>query len=83
MIVVNMQKALEIKKQAIRAERDLLLSRLDVEMMRALESGDAVKQAEITAKKQALRDATADPALINAATPEELKLVVPAAFTLV
>ena len=83
MIVVNMQKALEIKKQAIRAERDLLLSRLDVEMMRALESGDAVKQAEITAKKQALRDATADPVVISAVTPEELKLAVPDAFTLV
>lgn len=83
MIVVNMQKALEIKKQMIRTEREPLLARLDVEMMRALESGDAVKQAEITAKKQALRDATADPALINAATPEELKLAVPAAFALV
>lgn len=83
MIVVNMQKALEIKKQMIRTERESMLARLDVEMMRALESGDAVKQAEIAAKKQALRDATADPALINAATPEELKLAVPAAFALV
>ena len=83
MIVVNMQKALEIKKQTIRAEREPLLDALDVQMMKALESGDAIKQAEIAAKKQALRDATTDPAVINSVTPEELKLAVPAAFTLV
>ena len=83
MIIVNMQKALEIKKQMIRTEREPLLARLDVEMMRALESGNAVKQAEIAAKKQALRDATTDPGVINSVTPEELKLAVPTAFTLV
>jgi len=83
MIVINMQKAIEIKKQIIRAEREPLLARLDVEMMRALESGDAAKQAEIATKKQALRDATADPVVISAVTPEELKLAVPVAFTLV
>lgn len=83
MIVINMQKALEIKKQMIRKEREPLLARLDVEMMRALESGDTAKQAEIAAKKQALRDATTDPTVISAVTPEELKLAVPAAFTLV
>lgn len=80
MIVVNMQKALEIKKQMIRAEREPLLARLDVEMMRALESGDAAKQTEIAAKKQALRDATVDPVVLSASTPEELKQAVPAAF---
>ena len=83
MIVINMQKALEIKKQMIRKEREPLLARLDVEMMIALESGDAAKQAEIATKKQALRDATADPVVISAVTPEELKLAVPDAFTLV
>ena len=83
MIVINMQKAKEIKKYLVRAERKPLLDALDVEMLRAIESNNLSKQAEIAAKKQALRDATADPALINAATPEELKLAVPAAFTLV
>lgn len=80
MIVVNMQKALEIKKQMIRKEREPMLASLDVEMMRALESGDTVKQAEIAAKKQALRDATADPAILNAGTPEELKAAIPSSF---
>lgn len=80
MIVINMQKALEIKKQMIRKEREPLLARLDVEMMIASESGDAAKQAEIATKKQALRDATVDPVVLSASTPEELKQAVPAAF---
>jgi len=42
-----------------------------------VESGDSEAQASIAGKKQALRDATADPALESAATPEELKQVNP------
>jgi len=79
-IIVNMQKAVEIKKDMIRAERQPLLAALDIDMMRAIESGDTVKQAEISAKKQALRDATTDPVVLNAVTPEELKAAVPAAL---
>jgi len=76
-IVVNMQKALEIKKNMIRQERAPLLLALDIEMMRALESGDTAKQEEIKQKKQALRDATTDPVLLQASTPEELKAARP------
>ena len=76
-IVVNMQKALEIKKNMIRQERAPLLAALDIEMMRALESGDIAKQEEIKQKKQALRDATTDPVLLQASTPEELKAARP------
>lgn len=79
-IVVNMQKALEIKKNLIRQERAPLLAALDIEMMRALESGDTVKQEEIKQKKQALRDATVDPVLEQATTPEELKAATPQAL---
>lgn len=79
-IIVNMQKAVEIKKDMIRAERQPLLAALDIEMMRAIEAGDTKKQAEISAKKQALRDATTDPVVLNAVTPEELKAAVPAAL---
>lgn len=79
-IIVNMQKAVEIKKDMIRAERQPLLAALDIEMMRAIEAGDTAKQAEITAKKQALRDATTDPVVLNATTPEELKAATPAAL---
>jgi hypothetical protein len=79
-IVVNMEKALEIKKNMIRAERQPLLAALDIEMMRAIESANTAKQAEISAKKQALRDATADPVVLNATTPEQLKAATPAAL---
>ncbi len=76
-IVVNMQKAVEIKKDMIRAERTPILAALDIEMMRAIESGDTKKQAEIAARKQALRDATKDAVILNASTPEELKAATP------
>ena len=80
MITVNMTKAVEIKKDQIRAERAPLLADLDVQFMRAVEAGDTDAQATIAAKKQALRDATSDPAIASATTPEELKAVVPSAL---
>ena len=80
MITVNMTKAVEINKDMIRQERKPKLAALDVEFMRAVEAGDADKQAEIAAKKQALRDATSDPAITAATTPDELKAVVPSAL---
>ena len=80
MINVNMTKAVEIKKDMIRAERAPLLADLDVQFMRAVEAGDTDAQATIAAKKQALRDATDDPAITAATTPDELKAVVPTAL---
>jgi hypothetical protein len=80
MIKVNMTKAVEIKKDMIRAERKAKLEALDVEFMRAVEQGDTEAQATIAAKKQALRDATDDPAITAAKTPDELKAVVPSAL---
>ena len=80
MIKVNMNKALEIKKGMIRAERKPKLEALDVEFMQAVEQNDTDLQAEITSKKQALRDATNDPVLTNASTPEELKEATPEAL---
>ena len=80
MIKTNMAKAVEIKKEAIRAERQPLLEALDIELMKALGTGNTAKVAEIESKKQALRNATKDKALTKAKTPEELKAVVPAAL---
>lgn len=80
MIRVNMDKARDIKKDMIRAERNPKLAALDVEFMRAVEAGDTAAQAVIAAKKQALRDATDDPAIAAATTPDELKAVVPTAL---
>lgn len=80
MITVNMNKAREIKKDLIRLERDPKLAELDVAFMKAVEQGDTALQAEIATKKQALREATDDPAIQAASTPEELKAIVPAAL---
>jgi hypothetical protein len=77
MITVNMDKAREIKKDMIRAERAPMLEALDVAYMRAVESGDTTQQAQIAAEKQTLRDATDDPAIAAASTPEELAAVDP------
>ena len=53
---IHPAKALEIKKDKLRALRAPKLAELDVEFMRAVEQGDAVLQSEIAVKKQILRD---------------------------
>ena len=53
------------------------LAALDVEYQHADERGDVAEKARIAAKKQALRDVTADPAIEAAQTPEALKAVWP------
>ena len=63
-IGINVDKAKEIHKDKIREVRNPLLEKKDVEYMRAQESGDTEKVAEIVAEKQALRDATT---LVNSA----------------
>lgn len=77
MININMTKAREIKKQRIREERVDLFEKLDADFMRAIEGGDNEAQADIAAKKTALRDATDDPAIEAATTAEELSAVRP------
>jgi len=76
-IRVNLDKAREIKKDMIREARKPMLEALDVAYMRAVEAGDTTQQAQIAAEKQALRDATDDPAIAAASTPEELAAVDP------
>lgn len=74
-IIINLDKAKAIWKDKWREARKPLLASLDVEFMRAVEAGDSSKQAEIAAKKQALRDVTLTP--ISGTTPEEIKAVWP------
>lgn len=69
MIKVNFEKAQEITKDRLRAERQPLLDALDVEMLRNI--GDTEKLAEINAKKQVLRDVTKKVA--SASSLDELK----------
>jgi hypothetical protein len=75
MITVNLTKAKEIKKDIVRAERAPLLQALDIELMKNIT--DPVKVAEIEAKKQTLRDATAHASIVEATTVEELKAANP------
>lgn len=56
MITINIDKAKEIKKSHIRMERAALLTKLDVEFQRALETG--ADTSAIVAEKQRLRDIT-------------------------
>ena len=77
MITVNMDKAREIKKDQIREARKPMLESLDVAYMRAVEAGDTTQQVQIASEKQVLRDATNDPAIAAASTPEELAAVDP------
>jgi hypothetical protein len=69
-ISININKAKDITKDRLRAERKPLLESLDVQFQRALETG--ADTTDIVAKKQALRDAPS--AVDNMTTVEELKV---------
>lgn len=56
-IGINIEKSKEIHKNTIRTVRDLLLKKADVDYMKALESGNSDKIAEVVEIKQSLRDA--------------------------
>jgi hypothetical protein len=75
MIIVNLDKAKAIWKDKWREARKPLLASLDIEFMKAVETADTEKQAEIAAQKQALRDVTKIEIAGN--TPEEIKAVWP------
>ena len=74
-IKINLEKAREIKKDMVRADRAPLLAALDIELMKNIT--DPVKVAEIEAQKQVLRDATTHASIVNATTVEELKAANP------
>lgn len=75
MINVDMAKARNIWRDKLRAEREPILKRLDVEYQRADEAGNATLKNDIAQRKQALRDAPQDPRIESAATVQELKLI--------
>ena len=69
MITININKAKDITKQRLRAEREPLLAAQDVAFQRALESN--ADTAAIVAEKQRLRDITK--VVDTCSTVEELK----------
>jgi uncharacterized protein YdaT len=70
-IIVDINKAKDITKDRLRAERKSLLEAQDVAFQRALESG--ADTSAIVAEKQRLRDITKQVDAAN--TLEELKLM--------
>lgn len=76
-VAVNMVKARSIHRDRMRALRRPLLEALDVEYQKADEQGDHTKKREIAARKQILRDVTANSAIDSATTPEQLAAVWP------
>lgn len=77
-IAVDLPKAREIHRNKLRGLRKPKMDALDIAYMRADELGDTTEKQRIAVLKQALRDVTADPAILTASTPEELKAVLPA-----
>ena len=78
---VDMTAARDIWRDKIRQCRTEPLEALDTAFMKALETGADTTQ--ITADKQALRDAPTDAAIDAATTPAELAAVQPAGLTVV
>ena len=70
-ISINMTKARELHKDRIRAARTPLLTKLDVDFQKALET--SADTTSIVSQKQALRDAPADSAIESAADVTALK----------
>jgi hypothetical protein len=70
-VEVDMNNATGIHKDNLRADRGPRLAALDVDYMRALETGAGA--TDIAAQKAALRDVTSDARIDAAATPDELK----------
>jgi hypothetical protein len=77
-ISVNIAKANDIHKDRLRELRSPKLLALDVEYIKALELGDTVKQQEISAIKQELRDVTNFPLIEDL---EQLKAYIPSVLS--
>lgn len=76
-LTYDMKKCREIWLEKMREARKPKLEALDLEYQRADEADDKAKKKEVAAKKQALRDVTADAKIAAAKTPDDLKAVWP------
>ena len=75
--ITDMPKARTIHRDNLRALRAPKFGPLDIEWMKYITTGDAVRAAFTEAKRQALRDALAFSGIDSAQTPEELKTAIP------
>lgn len=74
-IKINMEKARDVQRDVLRLERQPLLEALDIDFLKAVESGDQEAIEDIKKKKEELRNLTDNPKIENAKTPEELKAI--------
>lgn len=75
---VNIEKAKEVQRNVWRRMREKKFAVLDLEVMKAVERGDAKRRNALADKKQALRDVTEHPLPDN---PEEIKNTIPDILT--
>lgn len=80
-IEVDMNKARDIHRDLIRIVRKEAFAVNDINLQDAMIDGDADAKATGVARRDALRDAPADPAIDAATTPEELSAVWPAGLS--
>ena len=76
-IVQDMPKCREIWRNRLRELRGPKFEPLERAQRTALASGNMVEARRLEVELQKLRDVTADPAIEAAATPEQLKAVMP------
>lgn len=76
-IGIDMAKARNIYRDALRVLRQPHLEKLDYEYQLALENNDTAKMQDVVARKQILRDAPNDPAINKAADLNDLRRLVP------
>lgn len=72
-VTVNLTKAKDIAKNNLRTERAPVLAALDIQFMRAVESGNTSQQAAIAEQKDELRNITAHSSITGATTVDGLK----------
>lgn len=72
-VVIDMNKAVDIHKNYLRQQREPLMQPLDVAYTKALETADVASQSTVVARKNSLRNITASPEIAAATTPAQLK----------
>ena len=77
-VSVNMTKARAIHLTEIRRVRNAELEKEDINMLKAIEAGDASTQSTVATKKQVLRDIPATFSLDGYGNPTTLKAAWPA-----
>jgi hypothetical protein len=75
-ILVDMEVAKEIARDMIREARKPFFEKYDAAFNRALEDGSAEDKTLVAEKRRRLRNATKDPRIEKAETPDHLKAII-------